>query len=42
MSFLNQLKLQASALESEQTQQLQGYEANAVKTERACKVVWQY
>jgi len=42
VSFLNELKLQASALEGEQTQQLQGYEANAVVTERACKVVWQY
>jgi hypothetical protein len=42
VSFLNQLKLQASALESEQMQQLHSYEINAAKTERACKVVWQY
>lgn len=42
MSFLNQLKLQASALETKQTQQLQNYEANAAKTEQACKIVWRY
>lgn len=42
MSFLNQLKLQASALEVEQSQILQDLEANAVMTERACKMVSLY
>lgn len=42
MSFLNQLKLQASALEAEQAQQLHDHEAQAAKTERACKIVWRY
>ena len=42
MSFLNQLKMQANALQGEQAQQAQSYEENAAKTERACKVVWQY
>ena len=42
MSFLNQLKMQATALQSEEAQQLQNHEINAIKTERACEVVWQY
>ena len=42
MSFLNQLKMQASALQNEQVAQLQNLEENADKTERACKIVWQY
>ena len=42
MSFLNQLKMQASALQNEQVAQLQKLEENADKTERACKIVWQY
>lgn len=42
MSFLNQLKLQASALEVERSQILQNFEANAVVTERACKIVSKY
>lgn len=42
MSFLNQLKMQANALQSEQTAQLQNFEENSEKTERACKIVWHY
>lgn len=42
MSFLNQLKMQASALQNEQAAQLQNLAENADKTERACKIVWHY
>ena len=42
MSFLDQLKLKASALQIEEAQQKQNHEMNAVETERACKVVWHY
>ena len=42
MSFLNQLKQQANALQSLQTVQLQNLEANAEATEWACQVVWKY
>ena len=42
MSFLNQLRMQASALQNEQAAQLQNLEENADKTERACKIVWHY
>ncbi|MES2952660.1 MAG: hypothetical protein V4858_29375 [Pseudomonadota bacterium] len=42
MSFLNQLKQQATALQSQQTAQLQNFEANAEATEWACQVVWRY
>ncbi len=42
MSFLNQLKQQANALQSQQATQLQNFEANTVQTEMACQVVWRY
>jgi hypothetical protein len=42
VSFLNQLKMQAGAMQTEQTVQLQNLEANAEKTERACRVAWKY
>lgn len=42
MSFLNQLKSQASALQEQQTQQLQNLQANTAKTELACQSVWHY
>jgi hypothetical protein len=42
VSFLNELKLQASALENQKAQQLQDCEVNAAKTERACKLVSHY
>jgi hypothetical protein len=42
MSFLNQLKSQASALQSQQTVQLQNIEANTAQTEFACQTVWHY
>lgn len=42
MSFLNELKLQASALQSQQAAQLQNFEANTAQTEMACLVVWKY
>ena len=42
MSFLNQLKSQASALQDQQTQQLRDLQASAAKTELACQSVWHY
>jgi hypothetical protein len=42
VSFLKQLKVQASALQSQQTAQLQNFEANAAATEWACQTVWKY
>ena len=42
MSFLNQLKSQANALQTQQTQQHQDLQANTDATERACQTVWLY
>jgi hypothetical protein len=42
VSFLNELKLQASALQSQQEAELQNFEANTAQTEAACAVVWKY
>lgn len=42
MSFLNQLKQQAQALQAQQSAQTQDLEANTAATEAACKTVWYY
>lgn len=42
MSFLNQLKSQASALQSQQSVLQQNLEANTAQTESACKTVYYY
>ncbi|MCJ0764993.1 hypothetical protein [Variovorax terrae] len=42
MSFLNQLKSQASALQDQQVAQQHNFAANLAQTERACKTVWYY
>lgn len=42
MSFLNQLKAQASALQTQQTHQQQNLQANIAATELACQTVWNY
>lgn len=42
MNFLNQLKSQASALQSQQTVELQNFEASTHQTELACQTVWLY
>ena len=42
MSYLQQLKRQAQALQSEQGAQQQGTEASAQATEQACRLVWNY
>ena len=42
MSFLNQLKSQASALQDQQRSQVQNYEASTEQTEAACQKVWYY
>mgnify|MGYP000695163145 CR=1 FL=1 len=42
MSFLNQLKSQASALQSQQTADVKLLESNTQKTEMGCKTVWLY
>ncbi|MCF8208404.1 MAG: hypothetical protein K9K38_03220 [Rhodoferax sp.] len=42
MSFLNQLKSQASALQSQQSAQTQSVEENTAHTELASKTVWLY
>lgn len=42
MSFLNQLKTQASALQTQQTEQAQNLEANTRQTELACQTVALY
>ena len=42
VSFLNQLKSQASALQTEQSTDKAMLEANCQQTEWACKTAWQY
>ena len=42
MSFLNQLKAQASALQDQQRSQVQNIEASSAQTEAACFKVWHY
>jgi hypothetical protein len=42
VSFLNQLKSQANALQIQQSVDLQAVQALAAETERACKTVWLY
>ena len=42
MSFLNQLKSQANALQSQQSAELQNFEASTAQTERAGQIVWHY
>lgn len=42
MSFLNELKSQATALQSQQAAELENFEASTAKTERACLVAWKY
>jgi len=42
VSFLNELKSQATALQSKQAVQLENFEANTAQTEMACQVVWKY
>ena len=42
MSFLNQLKSQASALQQQQHGQVQNFEANTAQTEAACQKAWSY
>lgn len=42
MSYLQQLKRQAQALQSEQGAQDQGLEAHTQATEQACRLVWNY
>lgn len=42
MSFLNELKSQATALQSKQAAQLENLESNTASTEMACLVVWKY
>lgn len=42
MSFLNELKSQATALQSRQAAQLENFETNTAQTEMACQVVWKY
>jgi len=42
VSFLNQLKSQASALQTQQRRELQSFDANAERTEAACQTVWNY
>jgi hypothetical protein len=42
LSFLNQLKSQASALQNQQTEQAKNLEANSAKTNLACQSVWHY
>ncbi len=42
VSFLNQLKTQASALQTETSSKLDNIEANTVQTEMACKTTWLY
>jgi len=42
MSFLNQLKQQAQALQTQQTVQQESIEANTVATQQACQRVWHY
>lgn len=42
MSFLNQLKSQASALQDQKSTVNQNLDGNTAQTEAACKVVWHY
>jgi hypothetical protein len=42
MSFLNQLKSQANALQSQQSATQQSLDANTAQTELACKTIWHY
>ncbi len=42
MSFLNQLKSQASALQDEKSSLSQNLDVNIAKTEAACKTAWHY
>ncbi len=42
MSFLNQLKSQASALQNQHRSEIQNFEANAAQTESGCHKVWYY
>ncbi len=42
MSFLNQLKSQASALQTQNTMLVQRSDANTAQTELACRTVWLY
>ncbi|MES2945843.1 MAG: hypothetical protein V4772_23495 [Pseudomonadota bacterium] len=42
MSFLNQLKSQASELQNQQRGQLQNFEASTAATESACHKAWAY
>ena len=42
MSFLNQLKSQASALQQQQHGQVQNFEASTAQTETACQKAWSY
>jgi hypothetical protein len=42
MSFLNQLKSQASALQDQQRNQVQNFEASTAATENACNKAWAY
>lgn len=42
MSFLDQLKSQASALQDQQRSQVQNFEASTAQTEAACLKVWHY
>lgn len=42
MSFLNQLKSEAAALQSQQASKQQGHAENAAQTEYACRTVWMY
>jgi hypothetical protein len=42
VSFLNQLKSQASALQQQQHGQVQNFEANTAQTEMACQKAWSY
>lgn len=42
MSFLNQLKSQAHALQTQQVHNAEQLAANALATELACKTVWHY
>ena len=42
MSFLNQLKSQAQALQSQQAQNQRSFEDNIAQTESACKSAWAY
>jgi hypothetical protein len=42
MSYLQQLKRQAQALQSDKGAEVQGLEAHTQATEQACKLIWNY